>query len=394
MKQPLTMLRLYFHHIIPPYSSRDAPAIILSLLFIFAIAILVMVNSEKQTYEGRAQESQQARFVPDQVLVRFKDDAGQSQRDEALQGVQGHIDHAIEQIKVHVVKVPEGTVQKVVDALSHNPNIEFAEPDYIATFEEVLDDPYFSKELNMQKIQAPQAYDITHGSTSTLVADLDTGVDLTHPDLAARIVKSAVFTGETSNGQDNNGHGTKTTGLAAAIANNGVGVAGVAYNASILNGKICDSSGSCTYSAMASGITWAADNAARAINLSVGGLSDSSTLQNAINYAWNKNAVIVASAGNCGDGTPSYCNGQVNPRMYPGADNNVLSVGATNLDDTKTWYTEYGTWVDVAAPVGYNAGVTYTTLNGGGYGGGGNGTSFSTPQVTGLVALVAGQHPD
>ena len=315
MKKTLKMLRLYIQHILPPYSRKDTSAVILTVLFLLSITILVLVNSQQQTILGRAQEAQQARFVPDQVLMKFKDDAPQSQRDEALQSIQGHIDNTIEQIKVHVIKVPDGTVEKVVEALSRNPNVEFAEPDYIATIDEIPSDPYYTSEKSFQKILADKAWDVTHGSSTVIVGNLDTGVDLNHQDLKPIIITSKDFTGETTDGSDNNGHGTKTAGISVAITNNGIGVAGLSYSSRLISGKVCTSTGSCNYSVVANGITWATDNNAKVINMSLGGSGGSSTLQSAVNYAWNKGVVVVAASGN--NGTSSL--------FYPAAYDNVIA---------------------------------------------------------------------
>ena len=121
------------------------------------------------------------------------------------------------------------------------------------------------------------------------------------------------------------GHGTHVAGIAAAMTNNGIGVAGLGYTSTIMNVKVLGDTGSGAYSGIASGIIWAADNGAEIINMSLGGSSTSSTLEDAINYAWSKGVVVVAAAGNSGNTTPFY------PAYYT----NCIAVAATDANDAK-----------------------------------------------------------
>ena len=183
-------------------------------------------------------------------------------------------------------------------------------------------DAYFDKQWGMNKVQAPQAWDVTTGSGEVNIAILDTGIDLDHPDLAAKIVSSINF-GDSPNADDSYGHGTHCAGIAAASTNNGVGVAGLGYDSTLMNVKVLRDNGSGYYSWVANGITWAADNGAEVISLSLGGSSASSTLENAINYAWDKGVVIVTAAGNNGNSNPFY------PAYYA----NCIAVAGTDAND-------------------------------------------------------------
>jgi thermitase len=169
------------------------------------------------------------------------------------------------------------------------------------------------------------------------------------------------------------GHGTHVAGIAAAMTNNGIGVAGLGYSSTIMNVKVLNDDGMGAYSWLASGIIWAVDNGAKIINMSLGGSSSSSTLEDAVNYAWNNGVVVVASAGNSASTAPSY------PAYY----NNCIAVAATDANDALASFSNYGKWVDVAAP-----GMTIdSTWNDGGYGCM-SGTSMASPHVAGLAALV------
>ena len=318
--------------------------------------------------------------APNRILVRPK--AGVT--DAALtsvwaaNAVSEH--HRLPQHNVRVMNVLPAQRDAVLQLLRRNPNIEFAEPDYIARSCLTPNDPYFASgaEWHLPKIQAPQAWNVTTGNTNIILAIVDTGVDLTHPDLAGRLLPGYNFVSNSSDPTDDNGHGTAVSGTAAATGNNGVGVAGLAWNCLILPVKVLDASGSATYSAVAQGITYAADHGARVINLSLGGSSSSSTLQSAIDYAWSKGVVIIAAAGNNGNSQPSY----------PGACNHVVAVSALQSNDTLPSWSSYGSYVSLSAPgVGIwtcNTNETYASWSG---------TSFSSPIVAGVATLVASIKP-
>src|SRR5207249_1118948 len=139
---------------------------------------------------------------------------------------------------------------------------------------------------------------------------------------------------------DDNGHGTMVAGIAAAAGNNALGTAGVAWDATILPVKVLNAQGSGTDADVATGITWAADQGASVINLSLGGPSPSPVLEDAVDYARSKGALVVCAAGNAGWERPMY------PAAYAGA----LAVTATNWSDDVAWFSNWGSWVDLAAP--------------------------------------------
>lgn len=318
-------------------------------------------------------------FATDRVLVKFK--AG---TDEATkQGIHGRhggsVIGEISRLGIQVVSVPSGKALAKAKDYKSETAIEFCEPDYVAHAIGVPDDPYFNSQWGLTKVQATQAWDMTTGQPTIKIAILDTGVDQDHEDLAGKIVANKNFT-TSSTVDDLYGHGTHVAGIAAAATNNGVGVAGLGYDCAIMNVKVLDDTGSGYYSWIASGITWAADNGAKVISMSLGGSSASSTLQTAINYAWSKGVVIVAAAGN---------NGNANP-VYPAYYSNCIAVAATDQNDAKASWSSYGSWVDVAAPgVGILSTLPNHTNKIGGLNYGSlSGTSMATPYVAGLAGLV------
>ena len=318
-------------------------------------------------------------FAQDRILVKFKEGTDESSKQEIHHRQGDSVEGDIAQIGVRVVKIPAGKMQEKLLAYRGEKVVQFAEPDFIATAIGTPNDPYFSNQWGMTKIQAPDAWGITQGSSTVMIAIVDTGVYQNHEDLSGKIVANKNLT-TSGTVDDLYGHGTHVAGIAAAATNNGIGVAGVGYNCSIMNVKVLDDTGSGYYSWIAGGITWAADNGAKVISMSLGGSSSSSTLENAINYAWSKGVVIVAAAGNNGT------SGAVYPAYYT----NVIAVAATDSNDVKASWSSYGSWVDVAAPGVSIFSTLPNHINQMGTQNYGNlsGTSMATPYVAGLAGLV------
>jgi thermitase len=284
----------------------------------------------------------------------------------------GQVQSIIPAIEVQVINIPRGKALEKVKAYSTHPKVSYAESDFQCEIVGEPDDTYFGEQWGLNKVKASQAWDIVKGSSTVNIAILDTGIDSDHADLASKIVANANFS-NSSTTDDIYGHGTHVAGIAAAGTNNGIGVAGIGYDSTLMNVKVLSDSGSGYYSWVASGIIWAADNGAEVINLSLGGTSISQTLEEAVNYAWGKGVVIVAAAGNSGTSSPFY------PAYYT----NCIAVAATDSNDSRPYWSNYGDWVDVAAP---GSSIYSTTVDGGyGYK---NGTSMASPHVAGLSALI------
>jgi len=326
-----------------------------------------------------AAEQGNAPYVPGQVLVKFHPGTPASEMARAHASLNSVILDEIPQIGVQIIGLPPGlSVGQAVGLYQHNPNVEFAEPDYYVELALVPNDPYFANwQGPLQRMGATQAWDISTGSSSVLIAVLDSGADFGHPDLQGRLVPGWDFVDSDADPTDTNGHGTWVTGVLGAAANNAQGIAGVSWDDPVLIVRIGDYTGSTTSGRMAQGITYAGDHGARAINLSYGGPTYSSSVATAVDYAWTKSAVVVASAGNSSTSTP----------YYPAALPTVVAVSAVDGSGLLWYGSNYGSWIDVCAPY-----TSYTTSLGGGINNVG-GTSISAPYVTGLFALLFSANP-
>ena len=293
----------------------------------------------------------------------------------------------VPKIRVHVLKVPEREkpAREIIDILRAHPHVAYVEQDFAASALYEPDDALISQQWFFSHIQAFDAWELWRGDPSVVIAILDTGVDHEHPDLQECIIPGwnfDVFSSayNTSNADDDSGHGTHVAGIAAALTDNYTGISSVAFEASILPVKVLDAEGNGYYSAVASGIIWAADHGAKVINLSLGGTSVSSTLQDAVNYANIVGALVIAAAGNSGDNTI----------YYPAGCENAMAIGATDQSDQIALFSSYGAIVSVVAP-GMNILSTFWNADEGSTYVEASGTSQAAPMVSGLAALLFSQ---
>ncbi|PWH15691.1 MAG: hypothetical protein DDG58_10680 [Ardenticatenia bacterium] len=248
------------------------------------------------------------------------------------------------------------TPETVAAAYASEPNVIFAEPNYYAYASDVPagplaftpNDPYFDRQWNLQAIQATQAWDYA-GGQGVVVAVIDSGIayeDFEHyrraPDLANTVVIPGYdFVNNDPHANDDFGHGTHVAGTIAQSTNNGLGVAGVAFGATLMPVKVLDARGQGGFDAVARGVIFAADQGARVINLSLSGRKASRLLQDAIQYAADKGVLIVAAAGNSGGAVE-----------YPAAYDPVIAVGAVDYRLQRARYSNFGPQLDLVAPGG------------------------------------------
>ncbi|GMT45994.1 MAG: hypothetical protein IEMM0006_1826 [bacterium] len=282
-------------------------------------------------------------------------------------------------------------VDSLILDLKKNKNIAYAEKAPLFRILYTPNDPeYGSSNLHrwyLKAIHAEQAWDIQKGNPHIKIAIVDNAIYVDHPDLKNKIVKKIdLANGDTDPTPPKQtmewSHGTHTSGLAGAETDNSIGIASIGFNISLIAVKISsDSTSGKTMSFGYQGIVWAADHGANVINMSWGGPGFYQTGQNVVNYAYNKGSVLVASAGNDGNTSPSY------PADY----HHVIAVASTNSDDTKSSFSQYGKAIDVCAPGGSNAkgyGIYSTVDLVAAKYGYMEGTSMASPIVAGLAGLM------
>jgi major membrane immunogen (membrane-anchored lipoprotein) len=306
-----------------------------------------------------------------EILLKLKSGSA-SQENTILSSVDGMVVSEISAIGVKVICVPHLTQEKIHSALSHNPNIEFYEPNVLNKLSYFPNDPHFGDMWHHQMIHSEEAWDI-NTTTDVVIAVGDTGVYADHPDLNGSILPGFNTVDGTTDITDVNGHGTLVAGTAAAIGDNSNQIAGIAFDAKILPIKVSNRSDGAAYTSdLVEAIVYAADNGARIVTESYS-VCGSDSVKSAANYMRSLGGLVTVAEGNSNSdaGNPDTPD--------------IICVSATGQDDLRTNWSSYGSDVDVSAPGIY----ILTTNNTGGmsYAGG---TSFSTPMTAGLLALIWG----
>lgn len=318
----------------------------------------------------------------------------------ASYGLQAHA--LLPQIQVWVVETGESALPQALADLQKDARILWVERDGILSISEIVpDDPYYlPQQDNLRLIGLPWAWTFTTSSADWPIAVIDTGIDLDHPDLQAKVwvntdeipansldddsnnyiddVNGWNFVNDSNSPQDDQSHGSHISGILAAQTNNGTGIAGVAWQTPLMALKALNSSGHGNASDVAEAILYAADNGARILNLSFGDDLEYQAIHDAIIYAKGKGCLSVAAAGNT-----------AGPVEYPAAQPGVMAVAATDNNDLPASFSNRGPQIAVAAP-GVNI---YSADRNGSYFFA-SGTSASTPQVGGLAALIWDLHPE
>ncbi|MBD3413729.1 MAG: S8 family serine peptidase [Candidatus Aminicenantes bacterium] len=346
-------------------------------------------------------------YSDEHILVKFRPTIPDEYVKATIHSFQISEYKVLPRIKVFKLKVPEtSNVEDMLYVMKQHQYVEYAEPDYKAYKAVTPNDNFFNYQYALYNsgqyigppgspqgqtsadIKATTAWEQTKGTEDVIIAIVDTGIDLYHPDLANKIESSGRdFVNSDFEALDDDiyGHGTFVAGIAAAETDNNEGIAGVAWNCQLLPVKVLDDTGVGYYSWIIEGIIWAVDNDAAVVNLSLGGPVEAISLQNALQYAHQNDVVVVAAAGNEG-GAVSY------PAAY---DDFCLAVAATDYNDQRLSWSNYGPEIDVAAPGKRIISTVPTWLPPPGYlpYGFGEGTSLSTPYVAGLAALIKSLKP-
>ena len=350
--------------------------LVLLCLFVLGIGLAIF------NFTGLAQQGE---F--NSIILDFKEEVPLAKIGEDIQGLSRKYHQQVNLNSIFSIDdriyIVEGD-RKTLQELKRSPlsrDTEYIEANYTYYALEVPNDPEYSKQWNFRNINVEQAWDETKGDGMT-IAVIDTGVSKV-PDLKlTKFVQGYDFVNDKDDASDQNGHGTHVAGTIAQSTNNGYGVAGIAYQASIMPLKVLSSSGGGTIADIAEAIKFAADNGADVINMSLGGSGASNMMEEAIKYAHSKGVVIVAAAGNEARNSSSY------PARYP----NVISVSATDAAGDKAPYSNFGAGVDISAPGGSETGKiiqnTVDPSNGESVFVGFQGTSMAAPHVAAVAALI------
>ncbi|MEK7571038.1 MAG: S8 family peptidase [Patescibacteria group bacterium] len=335
--------------------------------------------------------------IAGQLVIRVKESVTEAQLTDLLTRYNAKIEKKIPALSTYVISVPEEQETMLEDALLASELLAYVEQNYRQQIQMIPNDTYFRNQwglLNTAQtikgksglahadVQITAAWDVSQGE-GIKIAVLDTGIDLTHPDIASQVIAQKNFI--TNTVDDKYGHGTHVAGVIAAKTNNERGIAGACPRCQLLIAKTVGDDGMSDTAVVAEGIIWAVDNGAHIINISLGGNDFTQVQSDAVAYAWEKGSLVVAAVGNQGNTT----------KFYPGALTNVMSVAATNNLDQKAIFSNHGSWVQISAP-GENSYSTFPThafgmqnvlslqtnydyLSG---------TSMAAPLVSGIAALV------
>lgn len=375
--------------------------VLLSLFFLAEVFLPGSVCAISNQVEFRGA------FPSGEVLVKFKEGVGASGIVRVRKAINAIAVEPSRLKGLERIRFEEIGVEEALQRLRSSKLVEYAEPNYLRHVDFTPNDPYFDDQWNMNDnsegadINMVDAWEIEKGKEEVVVAVLDTGIAYEDrgvyrkaPDLSGSFVSGYDFVNDDEYADDDNGHGTHVAGTIAQSTNNSYGAAGVAFGCSLMPVKVLDRKGDGSDSALIDGITFAADEGADVINMSLSGTDSSRALQDAVDYAFSKGIVICASSGNEGEGSVSY----------PAACDNVIAVGATDRYCKRASYSNYGRELDLVAPGGdgenFEDGILQESYRMTGSPQSGFeivsmvGTSCACPHVAGVAALLESHHPD
>lgn len=328
-------------------------------------------------WQAFASNSVDNRYAPGQLLVKFRAEVSPLEQAWVRQIIGAKVLDVKGGLGIELWQVsPFADVPALCQQLLRSGWVEIADPNWSLQLADwTPNDPLYPLQPALPHIGCPQAWDYWRGSNQFIVAVLDTGVLLTHPDLQAKLLPGYDFGNDDNDPSDPFGHGTYVAGIAGAVTNNGIGVACIAPEGRVLPVKVFTDAGQGYLSDLIDGVNYAVAQGAHVINLSLGSNNPMPSFDTTLNAAWNAGVVIVAAAGNNNNTNPFY------PAYYPVC----IAVAACNLDDTRSSVSTYGDWVDVAAP----SGDVYSTTRSGGYSRNTNGyTSYSSPMAAAQALLL------
>lgn len=352
------------------------------LLRITAIAVMLLAAITPRLTLAASIYNEPPESQEQTLLVHFAKDATPEMRDAVVAEMGGEEIAWMPQIGVAEIRMPIRSVAAVAALPSMaNGSVTYAEVNSVVSATYTPGDPDFGDEMmsyGLHDVEALQAWDIVTGSHEIVIAVIDSGILLAHPEFAQRLVDGYDFVNEDNVPDDDSGHGTHVAGIIAAALDNGEGVAGVCPDCLLMPVKVLNENNLGSWSQLAQGILFAVDNGARVLNLSLGASIPSETLASSIDYAIESGAIVVAAAGNLGSSRP----------FYPAALDGVIAVGATTSRGTRWAKSDFGNYIDMVAP-GDLIYSTYHDLNniyrGYTYM---SGTSMAAPFVSGVAGLL------
>lgn len=336
-------------------------------------------NLEKSSHIQTIRHNQRDRshYVEHEAVVRFSPRPDQKTIELLVASLDAKIKRDFD--KFLIIKSRSLTTKQLMKKLAEHPDSVFAEPNYLLLPNRKPNDPYYSEyQWNLSLIGMEQSWDVSEGNSDVIVAVVDTGVDMEHPEFAGKLAEGYNVLDDSNNPQDDNGHGTHVSGIIAAKTNNDNGIAGMTWKNKLMPIKAIGADGSGSAVDIAQGIYWATDHGADVINLSVGNYTSSAALKDACRYAYEKNVVLVAASGNDASDQPSY----------PAAYDEVISVAAVDHSKERADFSNFGDYVDVAAP-GVDIPSTYIYSDYASL----SGTSMACPHVAALATLIRSVNP-
>jgi subtilisin family serine protease len=321
-------------------------------------------------------EQAKSHYYDNEVVVDFTTHPSKADLNRMAGDIDGKLKEKLD--TVYIFQSNSQTADELIQYFNRKEEVEFAEPHYIYLQNEVNDTFYRNYQWNLPAIGTENGWSVTRGSEKVKIAVVDTGVDLDHPDLSGRLAEGYNVLERNGHPDDDNGHGTHVAGIIAAVTNNAEGVAGITWYNPIMPVKVMNKEGYGGSFDVAEGIRWAADHGADVINLSLGNYQPSQVLEEAIRYALEKDAVVVAAAGNDNTIQPNF------PAAYPG----VISVAAVDWQGRRAEFSNFGDHIDIAAPGIYIPSTypdgQYASLSG---------TSMAAPHVSALAGLIRSVNP-
>lgn len=385
-----------------------------SMGIVAIVALLVLTTALPAARAGAQDDSQElpappavqpGEFAPGRVLVGWKDSAAGPARASLLAAQGWELLRSIDELDVAVVAVPKGDELAAVAALRADPAVAYAEPDYLAYAAGAWsapsrqwspplsaqgvqpNDTFWRDQWSLRRVQLPQAWELMQSPAATVVAVIDSGIDLGHPEFAGRVQQGFDYVEWDTAPQDQYGHGTHVSGVIAAAGNNGLGVAGSGWAVQLVPLRVLDRNGVGTAGNIAQAIVAASNRRVGVINLSLALSGPSATVQNAIIAAVNNDVLVVAATGNNSQaGLPPA------PVSYPAAYPEAVAVAATTRWEERASYSNGGPQVELAAPGGEAGDPVYSTSLNGAYAML-HGTSIATAHVSGAAALLRGYAP-